>query len=153
MSYETGIVVEKSGSSVRVEAEAYHACASCAARHTCIPGGEVKKRSLVITNSIYAEPGDYVEFIIQEKSVVASSLLLYLFPVIALIAGSAAGLSLDHVFHVDKDLSAGICGLVAFLLSFVIIRLISPVISNSSSFMPKLTRKISPEEYCKSLNK
>ncbi|HON80386.1 MAG TPA: SoxR reducing system RseC family protein [Spirochaetota bacterium] len=152
MSYETGIVVEKTGATVRVEAEAHHACASCAARHNCIPGGEMKKRSLVMNNSIGAEPGDYVEFMVQEKSVVTSSLILYLFPVLALISGSALGLSMDHILHVDKDLSAGIFGLGAFLLSFVIIRLITPLITGRTSFMPELTRKISEEEYCNSLN-
>jgi sigma-E factor negative regulatory protein RseC len=154
MSCEIGIVVEKTGPTVRVEAEAYHACASCGARHTCsIPGGETKKRSLVIHNSIGAEPGDYVEFIVREQSVVASSLLIYLFPVIALVAGSMLGLSLSHLFTIDEDLTAGIFGLSAFLLSFIIIRLMTPLLTEKVSFMPELTRKISEEDYCNSLNK
>ncbi|HQO04425.1 MAG TPA: SoxR reducing system RseC family protein [Spirochaetota bacterium] len=153
MSLETGIVVEKNGATVRVEAEAHHACASCEAKHICIPGGEIKKRSLVIHNSIGAEPGDYVEFIVREQSVVASSVLIYLFPVIALVAGSMLGLSLDHLFTIDEDLTAGIFGLAAFLFSFLIIRVITPLLTEKASFMPELTRKISEEEYCNSLNK
>lgn len=87
MHRECGRVTEIDGDKIKVESAPDAGCASCAARGTCITGSEQRVKVVWIENTIGARKGDTVDYKIEEKGVVLGALLLYLVPVLFLIAG------------------------------------------------------------------
>jgi len=141
MRIECGIVTDVKNDSVLVESAPETGCASCAARGSCMVGSEVKQRSIWMKNSIGAVKGDIVSFKIEERGVVIASLLLYLLPVLMLIAGALTGTELNKFFDLEKDLAAGIGGILGLVLSFILIRIFSFFTRSSDIFSPVLLEK------------
>ncbi len=139
MALETGIVKTVKGNSILVETEPNSGCSSCHAKASCMAGSADKKRSIWIKNTLKAEVGDPVTFRIEEKSVIYSSVLLYLFPVIMLIAGLIIGSSYHKVLDLDKDISSLSGGIIALVLSFLLIKFVSDRLKNKKTFLPVLT--------------
>jgi positive regulator of sigma E activity len=146
MDVECGIVVEIRGKVALVEASAGGGCASCSARGSCSLMGNESKRRLMIENSAGARVGDTVEFAIAPRAVVHMGLLLYAFPVAALIAGIVAGMAASTHLGLEADLTAALFGAGAFALSFGIVKALSAVLAGKKSFQPVMIRVLeSPE--------
>ncbi|HSV95587.1 MAG TPA: SoxR reducing system RseC family protein [Spirochaetota bacterium] len=137
---ECGIIVEIKGTMALVEASAGEACASCSSRGSCSLLGAESKRRLWIENRAGGRMGDMVEFAIAPRAVVQMSLLLYAFPVAALIIGTAAGMAGAPRMGMDADLAAALFGAGAFVLSFGIIKTLSSVLAGRKSFQPVMIR-------------
>ena len=137
MDCEKGIVIETTSRRILVESDASDMCSSCEARHACM-AGEQKKRKIWIENTLGAGVGDTVSFVIKERSVIISSILLYLFPVLALIGGALAGSNYNFFPGLDRDASAAIGGVIALVAVLVIVWIISKIISRRSLFAPVL---------------
>jgi sigma-E factor negative regulatory protein RseC len=100
-------------------------------------GGE-KKRRIWIDNVLGAQQGDCVVFSIDEKDVVVSSLVLYLVPVVFLIAGAAMGASLHGRLSMDRDSLAALGGAAGFLLSLIVVALVSRLAVRRGVFSPRM---------------
>ncbi|HOO72427.1 MAG TPA: SoxR reducing system RseC family protein [Spirochaetota bacterium] len=137
MDGEKGIVIETSSRRILVESDASDMCSSCEARHACM-AGEHRKRKIWIENTLGAGLGDTVSFVIKEKSVIVSSILLYLFPVLALIGGALAGSNYNSLLGLDRDASAAVGGIIALAAAVVIVWIVSKIISRRSFFAPVL---------------
>ena len=136
MRYETGIITKIANDMAQVEPEQNLDCDSCTAKSACIVLSGSKKRKIWIENIIQADIGDRIIFSIEEKGVVMSSFLLYLFPVIMLFAGIIIGANVHDLLLIDGDLTSGLFGLIGLGISFVIIRIISIFIKKNPAFMP-----------------
>ena len=140
MDTECGIIVEIRARMALVEASAGEACAACSSRGSCsLIGGESKRR-LWMENRAGGRKGDTIEFAIAPGAVVRMSLLLYAFPVVALIAGMFAGMALAPRLGLDADLAAALFGAGGFALSFGIVKAISAILARGKSFQPVMIR-------------
>ncbi|MGV7930738.1 MAG: SoxR reducing system RseC family protein [Spirochaetota bacterium] len=140
MDTECGIIVEIRARMALVEASAGEACAACSSRGSCsLIGGESKRR-LWMENRAGGRKGDTIEFAIAPGAVVRMSLLLYAFPVAALIAGMFAGMALAPRLGLDADLAAALFGAGGFALSFGIVKAISAILARGKSFQPVMIR-------------
>jgi sigma-E factor negative regulatory protein RseC len=136
---EQAVVIKIDGDRALVEAAGTEACASCAARHACSSLGGTSKR-LSVRNTLSAKPGDIIEFIIDERGVVLSSLIVYLWPILMLIAGMIAGTRYHAGMGVDSDAAAAIGGIIGVAVSLVLIQCINPFIKNRVMFTPRMIR-------------
>ena len=84
--------------------------------------------------------GDHVEFMISTSSLLKITSLLYIFPVIFLLAGSIAG----YIFFKPPELYALLLGLAGFFLSYILIRMISVRVAQDRRFTPEIVRIINP---------
>ncbi|MCU0660927.1 MAG: SoxR reducing system RseC family protein [Myxococcota bacterium] len=142
---ETGIVTAhgKPGY-VRVKIERAEACHSCAARGACgALGGQKADLLLEVQNTVQAQIGDSVRISLAESSVVTAAAVLYVLPVLGLVAFAFAARSQAAAFGLTSDattaLGAGI-GLAVGLLSTW---LVSGKLSRSPRFIPKLVEVVS----------
>ena len=138
MSLENGLIKEQKSNMVLVESEANAACSSCAAKSRCISDAEGQKRHLWIENTIGAKPGDHVIFQIEGKSVVFSSVLLYLIPAVGLITGLIIGSKYSHILDMEKDMSSAVWGFCGLVLSFLFVKIVSDLIKKYRIFLPTL---------------
>lgn len=142
MAVEKGIIKEIKGSMVQIEVEHGSGCSSCHVKSACMMGSNSKMRSIWIENNINADIGDSVAFNIEEKGVILSSLILYLFPVIFLITGVVISNIYSDSFKIEKDLASAFGGFIGFIFAFIIIKILSPVLKKNKIFTPILIETI-----------
>lgn len=124
---ETARVVDIGPSgSVTVEVTRHEACAGCAARGACHPGG-VKTGRVLAACSFPCAVGDTVEISISDSAVRFAVLWAYVVPAGLLLASlsavwyALAGTSLEG----SRDVVAGIAGLAGAGLGFLIMKVVN----------------------------
>jgi sigma-E factor negative regulatory protein RseC len=115
-----GKVIQIDAEEARIQIAKSSQCASCKACDMFDTKGTVE---ITAQNKLQAEVGDLVEVEIAPAQVIGSSLLVFIFPIIAMIIGYAIGLKLAPLLNLSGE-NSGILGSIAFLfLSFLIIYL------------------------------
>lgn len=142
MAIEEGIVIKSKSNKVLIEAEPINACEGCRSRKQCIMTTDGKKRQIWVNSNIELKTGDHVEFKIEEKVILFSSVLIYFFPILFLFLGSILGFYYNEKLGLTNDISAAIVGIIFFILSFLIINFISKLVKSKNLFYPTITRKI-----------
>jgi sigma-E factor negative regulatory protein RseC len=140
---EQGTVLEAQGNRILVQTQANACCENCSAGEHCAIGGDAQKREVWVENRVGALPGDEVEFYVPPGTSVLASSLLYLFPVIMLIAGIIIGAHYSGWFHLGRDASSAVGGVSFLLISFFIIKIISAYIKKRNLFVPVCTGVVS----------
>ncbi len=135
---EKARVLEIHGNKAVIEADGGGDCSVCSARHVCLSLGGTSRR-ITVENSLGVKPGDMVEFVIAEKGIVLSSLIVYGIPIIGMMAGVIAGSVVLTPLGLDSDASGALGGLAGITLSLLIIKLISVFIGRKTVFTPRLT--------------
>lgn len=120
MVEEQGRVVEVWGSTARVQTLSGSACQSCRVRGGCgqrmmaeMAGN--RKLHINLDNSIAAQAGDQVTLGIAEQALLRASVVVYLVPLIGLLAGALVG---DQLFRLSDGGTAwaAFTGMVLFFL-------------------------------------
>ncbi|SCY52666.1 SoxR reducing system RseC family protein [Desulfoluna spongiiphila] len=139
MRQEEGIIIKKaSHGRAWVETVRTSACEGCASKGSCHASG--KSMEVCAINDAGADIGDRVLVSIGTGTLIKMSLLAYIFPVFALMAGAAAGNTLGPGHGINPSLAAGIGGFGALAVSFVIIRLFEGKIAQGETYTPRITR-------------
>lgn len=140
MATERGTVIEVTGNTAWVKTQQSAACASCSVKGACRPVGDGKEMKVEALNAVGARAGDSVVISFDTLSLLKVTFLLYLFPVLCLIAGSVAGMMLARILAVDEEVMAAVIGLSAFAGSVVLIRLRGNIMSRKDEYKPKILR-------------
>lgn len=138
MEAECGIVIKIEGNYVLVEADAVSFCASCSNNECTMR--QSQGRQLWIENTLGATRGDRVYFVLPSKGIVLSSVVLYVVPILFLIAGIIAGTLIPLSVLPDRDISGIISGIVFLVLSFGIMRIASKYIVQHNKITPTMVK-------------
>lgn len=138
MHKECGLVTEVFSGKVKVESAPDAGCASCAARGSCMTGAEQRVKVIWIKNTLGAEKGDTVFYGVEEKGVVMGAMLLYLMPVLFLLAGGIIAPQISLFESLDPELASAIGGVTFLIVSFFLIRVISGFFNRKDLFAPRL---------------
>lgn len=146
MLEEDALIVDQKDEFVWVEAMSKSSCNHCSARQGCGTASlqEWFNRSpnrLRITAKPGFSVGDRVVIGIPEQALVKGSFMIYMLPLVALIAGAMLGAAVNDWLGWDsKDGASIIAGFVSFALSFRVIRRYTLKFSNRSDYQPVLIR-------------
>jgi len=138
MNKEQGIITRTEGDRAWVRVRRSSMCEVCNSRKVCNTLSESNTMEARVYNPVNGKVGDHVEFMISTSSLLKITSLLYIFPVIFLLAGSFAGYALFQ----PRELYALILGLAGFFLSYVVIRMISGRVAQDRRFTPEIVRVI-----------
>ena len=132
---ENGVVISRTNDRVFVQFMQSDACKSCKLCETM--GGGFK--SIEAYDPLNVKVGDQVQVEVLAKHVVSSSFLVFIVPLIFLIAGYYAGIML----FANHSEGAGILGaLVALVLSFFLVRAIDRAVGHDSKMQARVTHVI-----------
>ncbi|RJX33877.1 MAG: hypothetical protein C4525_08395 [Desulfarculus sp.] len=137
---EEGRVVQTLGGLAQVETIQQEACKSCGARGACHTLGGDKKRIISALNQAQAQPGDRVLLSMPRKGVLGASFLVYMLPVIALLAGAALGKRLGPAWGWEGQTGAVVLGLVSLLVVWFVLRRISARLARRRELTVKVVR-------------
>jgi len=139
MEIEKGIVEKASKRKAIVLIQKSSACATCDSKDSCGVSSD-KKIVIEVTNDLQAKIGDLVELSMPESSLLKLSLLVYLLPVVALIAGACLGAELAPVLHMDTTLASVIVGCSAMAIVFCILKWLDGISNFREKYYPRMTR-------------
>ncbi|HUX07049.1 MAG TPA: SoxR reducing system RseC family protein [Acidobacteriota bacterium] len=123
-----------------VRLEAPTSCEGCGSKGTC---GVVSAEGKVIgvRNDAGAKPGQRVELSVRPKALLTASFLLFLVPVLALVAGIVGGYALAEQFGWQGREWIGLgLGAAAFALVLLIIKLLNTRFERSGKYEPVISR-------------
>jgi sigma-E factor negative regulatory protein RseC len=134
MATEEGIVTRADGALAEVKTVKTEACASCSAKGFCHDSG--REMTVSVLNSVNARPGDRVRLEIATGAFVKVMFLLYIVPVLALLAGALIGLA------VGGDEAAAVGALIGFVLAVALVRSKGRKMGAMAAYQPRIVRVI-----------
>lgn len=114
-------------------------CEHCASMQSCQMGSDERSMLVEVQNALGAEVGDRVRLVTSSRTFLQSSFLLYIVPLLFLVAGAVCGQLLGGFLHLglDSDLLSAILGVAFLAMSFVLIRVGSRAIPREAT-MPRV---------------
>jgi len=131
---EIGIVLENKGEEALVRITRHSLCSRCSNR--CQLAGnthESTEMQISVKNPIGAGKGDRVRIEMGEQSLVIASLIIYLIPLIGLIAGYFAGINL---FPAAGEVAGIVAALLFLALSFFLVNRIDKLLGKKQKYQP-----------------
>ena len=122
MIQEQGSVVEVQPGRARVQTRRSGSCENCKARSGCTGLGGGREARVWVVDPLGVKIDDEVIIAVPGGTVVRASLLLYLIPVLALLAGAVLGNQLAPRFGLPPDLGAAVVGVSGMALAFAVAR-------------------------------
>ncbi len=115
------------------------ACASCSSKDAC-QGGGGKEMEVEAINSADAQVGDRIVLNIQTASLLKATFLLYVFPILALIAGAVLGQAVGVMRGADPSGLSALFGFLFFGVAFIVIRITGRRLSTNASYQPEIIK-------------
>ncbi|MDY0221191.1 MAG: SoxR reducing system RseC family protein [Desulfobacterium sp.] len=140
MITKEGMVTNANTTTAWVETVRSKSCESCDACDSCEAQEKSMGMTIKVNNTINAGKGDRVIIGFKTAPLLKMSFMLYIFPIILLIAGAAAGEAFAPRFKMDPSLTSVIAGIISFALAFGIIRKTGDRLSTNREFKPFLVR-------------
>lgn len=141
MIKETALVTSADATTAWVKTRRSEACESCSAKDSCGTSSNFEEVTIKVDNTINVKAGDSVVIGVETKPMLFLTFLLYVFPIIFLIAGALIGNWLAGSFAVDPSFLSMAAGFSLFGISILIIRKKSRSLSRSNQYKPFLIKK------------
>ena len=123
-----------------VETTPREACNHCASKDSCEVVG--KKRKVEVINTTRAGVGDKVLITIKTASLLKATFLLYLFPILCMLAGAFLGHFGAPLVGIEPAAGAPSAGFACLIIAFVYVRIKGNRLSEQTQFKPRISRII-----------
>ncbi|ACL70083.1 SoxR reducing system RseC family protein [Halothermothrix orenii] len=137
---ELGKVIKTEGDKLTVKIIRRSACSKCG--HKCGLAGahEVDEIEVEVDNTVGAKEGQVVKLEMGEQPLVVASMLVYLLPIISLIAGYFITFSLVKALGFKPSEAAGVIGsIIFFILSFYLLKVVDKFLSFNRKYHPRVS--------------
>jgi sigma-E factor negative regulatory protein RseC len=145
MATEPGVVTRigsKSPQTAWVKIVPSNACEACSSRHSCTakPGGD--DREVEALNPVGATVGDKIQLMIKTSSLLKATFLLYIFPILCMLAGGIAGHLIAIHLQWDASLLAAIVAFICLGAAMLVVRLGGNRMAQKAAYRPRIIRII-----------
>jgi len=143
MATEEGVVFRMGSSATGmawVKTTRSGACASCSSKEACHVGGGGKEMEVEAINTADAQVGDRVVLNIKTASFLKATFLLYVFPILSMIAGALLGQVVAVMRGTNPSGLSALFGFLFFGLAFIVIRIAGRRLSANTSYQPEIIK-------------
>ena len=142
MATEQGIVIKTDSRSAWVKTVKSSNCAGCSARGSCHAKGGDDQMEVKAINEAGAKVGDRIVLSFKTSSLLKATFLLYVFPILLLIIGAAAGQEMAAIFNFNPSGLAAIMGFAFFFAALLIIKTSANRLAKKNEYRPKIIKII-----------
>jgi sigma-E factor negative regulatory protein RseC len=142
MSREEGIIVRVTGERALVRINRSASCEGCQSAGACHILDGRNEMEAEAYNIAGAKEGDRVLLEINPSVAVKVAFIIYLLPVIALIAGAIVGQKLGPDYSLSADTSAILFGLSALVAVSIPIKILAKKLSRNKEYIPHIVQII-----------
>lgn len=125
-------------------------CDSCSSSGMCNTIGGGKYMEVMAFNTAKGIIDDMVILSMVTSSLYKITFLVYLLPVLALLAGAIAGIRLGTLLSYDPELTSLCLALFSLITTFLLVRIIGKRMSNNKKYLPEVIKIIKPPKIKKS---
>jgi sigma-E factor negative regulatory protein RseC len=144
MITEQGIVTRATPDVALIKTNRAAACEVCSAKDSCGTIHRGKEMTVEVPNTLGVETGDSVLIGMQTKSALLLTFLIYVVPILCLVAGALTGDALGPLLRINASFAAMVLGFSFFGIAFVILHKKSAAMNQKTEFKPVLIRKTKP---------
>ena len=119
MITENGIVTQTNRSTAWIKTIRSAACEGCSSKESCGTSHSAKAMIVTVKNTLGVEKGDQVVIGLETKPMMFLTFLLYVFPILLLLAGAIIGDSLAPVLDMNKSFCAMVLGFGFLFSNFI----------------------------------
>ena len=143
MATEKGEVIRVHDHTAVVRTVRTEACKGCASRKSChsAAGEDMEVEAI---NTIGARAGDRIVLSIKTASLLKATFLLYIFPIIPLLAGAVTGNWLAQRYGYDPSVASAAGGFLLFFLSVFFVRIRGNRLAETAAYKPRIIRILNP---------
>jgi sigma-E factor negative regulatory protein RseC len=143
MATEEGVVTKiGSATTAWVKTTKSGACKSCSARSSCHSFGGGEETEVEAINQAGAQIGQKVVLSFDTSPLLKATFLLYVFPILTMIAGAFVGQQLAPNFNLDTSLLSAVFGFLFFGLTLLFVRSKGNKMAKKDEYRPKIIRVI-----------
>lgn len=140
MARQLGVVTEVKEYSAMVKTRHAPACQGCSQQGACHIMSGRKEMETEALNPIHAKAGDTVTLEYSSGRRLGLSLLIYIFPVLALAIGAVLGNYLAPRLGADPSMLAAIIGFIGLILALGLLLAIEKKAKRSDKYKPTIVR-------------
>jgi len=137
---EQGVVVRIDAAGAWVKTVRSEACDSCASKGACHTMGGGKEMEVAVLNPIGARAGDRVVIKLGTSPFLKATFLVYMFPVLLLVVGAAAGEWISRSAGLGSPLPSALLGFGSLAAGLVFMRIIARRLAEKAEYRPRITR-------------
>ena len=145
MATEEGIVIKIDSNIARVRTTKSSGCESCTARSSCHAMESGNDMEVNAVNEAGAKVGDRIMLYFETGSLLKAAFLLYIFPILCMLFGAAAGHWFSIRNHMNPSALAAATGFVFLILSFAFVRSRANKLAENDRYQPKIIKILSHE--------
>ena len=142
-----GYIIETDGDRATVSTTRRGICAACSERSSCsfesALGKDVPEK-VVVRNAIGANPGDFIEFDLQGHTELKVSLLVWIVPLVGLIAGAVLGAGMHVYLSLEQDPATLLGAAIGFIIAFAVVVLCDRRVADDARLLPLVLRVVKP---------
>ena len=140
MATEQGVVLRTDSESAWVKTVRSSACEGCTARESCHTTGGGQDMEVEAINLVGARVGDRIVLSFETASLLKATFLIYLFPIIVLIAGAAIGQALAPFIGMSPSAASVFWGFAFFFIALFVIKIRANRMAKKNAYRPKITK-------------
>ncbi len=141
MATEKGIVIRTDSSGAWVKTVRSSACEACASKDSCqAMGGD--DMEVKVINEIGAAEGDRIVLNLRTASLLKATFLLYVFPILVLIAGAIVGQQSAPFFGFNPNGFSVVVGFSFFIAAVLIVKISANRMAKKNEYRPKIVKII-----------
>lgn len=145
---EKATVIKKENGQSLVKIIRMSACSHCDEKCMLADDShDMEEMEVLVNDPVGAEVGNMVELEMGAKPILFSAFIVYLVPLISLIAGYFIGSSWFSSLAANSEIAGILGSVVSFFLSFLILRAFDKKVGSKSYFHPKITRVVSNNSF------
>jgi sigma-E factor negative regulatory protein RseC len=137
---EQAVVVRIDAAGAWVKTVRSEACDSCASKGACHTMGGGKEMEVAVLNPIGARAGDRVVIKLGTSPFLKATFLVYMFPVLLLVVGAAAGEWISRSAGLGSPLPSALLGFGSLAAGLVFMRIIARRLAEKAEYRPRISR-------------
>lgn len=142
MANEEGIVIRVDASETWVKTLRSDACESCVSKGACHSLGGGKEMEVSAVNRIGARVGDRVVLKMDALPFLKGTFLVYLFPILLLVAGAVLGEWISLASNQPSSLASILPAFCGLALGLLLMRTIANRLAKKDDYRPRIARVV-----------
>ena len=140
MATEKGIVTKIDSTTAWIKTTKTNACKACAARASCNAMGGGKEMEVEAINYAGAKVGEKVVISFETSPLLKATFMLYVLPVLFLIAGAFIGTKIAPFFNFDASILSVITGFLFFGIIIIFVKSKGNKLAKKDEYRPKVIK-------------
>jgi sigma-E factor negative regulatory protein RseC len=139
---EEGVVIRVDAGGTWVKTVRGEVCDGCSSKGACHTMGGGKEMEVAVVNPIEARVGDRVLLKLGTSPFLKATFLIYMFPILLLVAGTTVGEWISRSFGIDSPLPSALLGFGSLAAGLGLMKIIAQRLAEKDEYRPRIARVI-----------